>query len=128
MIWDYAESNPFLAVPATGIRPASTGSLEWSEISTPLSAGSSVQAAAQVQHISDNKVVSHGSPVLQTTLVMQSLRTISMPGFVPDLKVHLPGLFATISTPKSEESVASTARHESKEAAESFFLDELPVR
>ena len=122
MIWDYAESNPF-----------SSGTGNWDQTCidwivrvvrdfNPIVGGSSVQAAAQVQHISDNKVVSTDPPYYNN-ISYAVLADYFYAWLRRTLRSIYPDLFATVSTPKSEELVASTARHESKEAAESFFLD-----
>jgi putative DNA methylase len=121
MVWDYAESNPF---------SAGTGNWEKTCIDwiarvvrefSPKAGGFSVQAAAQDQKISINKVVSTDPPyynnisyaVLADYFYVWLRRT---------LKPIFPDLFSTVSTPKSEELVATVSRHEGKDAADTFFL------
>ena len=41
----------------------------------------------------------------------------------PLMRTVFPDLFATLAVPKSEELVATTSRHESREKAEAFFLE-----
>lgn len=122
MVWDYAESNPFSA----GTGNWEKTCIDWivrvlREFNSKVS-GSSVQAAAQDQEISLNKVVSTDPPyynnisyaILADYFYVWLRRTLA-PIF--------PDLFVTVSTPKSEELVATVSRHESKDAADAFFLD-----
>lgn len=122
MVWDYAESNPF-----------STGTGNWEKTCidwifrvvrefNPKVGGSSVQAAAQDQTISINKVVSTDPPYYNN-ISYAVLADYFYAWLRRTLKPVFPDLFATVSTPKSEELVATVSRHESKDAADRFFLD-----
>jgi len=117
MVWDFAESNPLEG--SLDFRAAA----EWVASSIPDSdiAGFSVQSSAQLQEVSKDKVVSTDPPYYDNVPYadISDYFYVWMRGA---LRKHYPTLFSTLSTPKQEELVAFSYRHDSKEAAEQFFL------
>jgi len=121
MVWDYAEGNPLSA--STGNW---TGAIEWIEkvIVNALSAfknGVAVQADAQNQSISHDKILSTDPPYYDN-IGYADLSDFFYVWLRPSLKLVFPELFATLAVPKAEELVATPYRHGSKEKAEVFFL------
>lgn len=121
MVWDYAESNPF-----------SSGTGNWDQTCIDwivrvvrnfhsTANGHAAQEAAQDQKTSKCKVVSTDPPYFNN-ISYAVLADYFYAWLRRTLRTIYPDLFATVSTPKDEELVASTARHQSKEAAEMFFL------
>ena len=82
----------------------------------------SVQADAQNQSVSLNKVVSTDPPYYDN-IGYADLSDFFYVWLRRALKPSLPDLFATIAVPKAEELVATPYRHGGKEKAEAFFLD-----
>jgi putative DNA methylase len=122
MVWDFAESNPF----SKGTGNWEQTCIDWivrvvREFS-PKTGGVSVQAAAQDQDLSSNKVISTDPPYYNN-ISYAILADYFYVWLRRTLKPIYKDLFATVSTPKSEELVATISRHESKDAADRFFLD-----
>jgi len=122
MVWDFAESNPF----SSGTGNWEQTCVDWivrviREIN-PTVNGTATQAAAQDQTISQNKVVSTDPPYYNN-ISYAVLADYFYSWLRRTLRPVFPDLFATRSTPKSEELVATVSRHESKEVADSFFLN-----
>lgn len=121
MTWDFGESNIFSdsgggfnssltwIVPA--IRYLPSGQL-----------GSIVQNDAQTQTLSSGKVVSTDPPYYDN-IGYADLSDFFFCWMKPSLREIYPELFGLLSTPKTEELVATPYRHGGKEAAEAFFLD-----
>jgi putative DNA methylase len=121
MTWDFTETNPF---------SKSTGNwgncIEWGfktldqlQLSAP---GQVSQQDAQTANYNDGAVISTDPPYYDNigyadlsdyfyTWMRRSMRNI------------YPDLFGVLSTPKSDELVATPYRHGGKDAAEAFFLD-----
>ena len=122
MVWDYAEGNPLSF--STGNW---TGALKWIEkvISSTLPAlkeGQAIQCDAQVQSISENKLVSTDPPYYDN-IGYADLSDFFYVWLRRSLRPVFPDLFATLAVPKAEELVATPYRHGNKEKAETFFLD-----
>jgi putative DNA methylase len=121
MTWDFGESNIF-----SDSGGGFNSSLTW--ISPAIcylpsgQAGSLVQADAQTQSISSGKVVSTDPPYYDN-IGYADLSDFFFCWMRPSLKEIYPELFGVISTPKSEELVATPYRHGGKEKAENFFLN-----
>jgi putative DNA methylase len=120
MVWDYAELNPFAGAGGDFLGIISGVVKTLYNAPQPI-AGRAAQADAATQRLSINKVVSTDPPYYDNVgyadlsdffyvWLRRSLRTI----FVD--------LFATLTVPKSEELVATPARHGGKAEAEVFFL------
>jgi putative DNA methylase len=120
MTWDYAEGNPF---------SDSTGNfcalLEWVEkylIEAPVgAAGFSAQALAQAQSLSIGRLVSTDPPYYDN-IAYADLSDFFYVWLRRSLRSVFPDLFATLTTPKADELIATPYRHGSKEKAEAFFL------
>ena len=121
MTWDFAEANPMCD--STGNWMAM---IEWtSKAVAPFPAedkGHSVQADAQTQHISQNKVVSSDPPYYDN-IGYADLSDFFYVWLRHALKDSLPATFSTLAVPKADELVATPYRHGSVENAERFFLD-----
>nr|WP_249355763.1 transposase [Chloracidobacterium aggregatum] len=122
MVWDFAESNPFSN---NGGNWSST-CMEWVErvvqSFVPGNGGHALLADAQTQAVSTEKVVSTDPPYYDN-IGYADLSDFFYVWLRRSLRPVFPDLFATLSTPKAEELVATPYRHGSKEKAEQFFLD-----
>jgi len=121
MVWDFAEANPFAR---------SSGSIEKTidaicrvfPISFSMFSNGSVhQVNAQIQTISQNKLVSTDPPYYDN-IGYADLSDFFYVWLRRSLKNIYPDLFATLAVPKAEELVATPYRHGGKKEAESFFL------
>jgi putative DNA methylase len=121
MTWDFAETNPF----SDSSGNVSSG-IEWAkkvlEALPCISGGLAVQADAQSQSVSQNKVVSTDPPYYDN-IGYADLSDFFYVWLRKSLKPIFPGLYATLAVPKAEELIATPYRHGSKEKAEAFFLD-----
>lgn len=121
MVWDFAETNPFagaagdILVSAQGIA-RSLGGMPGRGV------GFVVQANAQDQTVSVNKVVSTDPPYYDN-IAYADLSDFFYVWLRKPLREVFPSLFATMAVPKQEELVASSYRHGSKAKAEKFFLE-----
>ena len=121
MTWDYAEGNPF---------SDSTGNvvslLEWVEKFLPESPtrpnGFALQQDATTQLLSIHKIISTDPPYYDN-VGYADLSDFFYVWLRRMLRPIFPDLYATLSTPKAEELVATPYRHGSKQAAERFFMD-----
>ena len=125
MIWDFAEGNPLgdssgaWVVFVEGITKAFAKSFEFVAAKA---LGSSQQADASRQVVSDGKVVSTDPPYYDN-IGYADLSDFFYVWLRHSLRSVFPDLFATLAVPKAEELVATPYRHGSKEKAETFFLD-----
>ena len=121
MTWDFAESNCL---------GDSTGSFinAVDQISDVISnfiqniQGFAIQHDAQTQTISQNKVISTDPPYYDN-IEYSSLSDFFYVWMRHNLRTIYPSLFTTIATPKKEELIAVSYRHNSKQDAELFFLN-----
>jgi len=122
MVWDYAEANPF-----------SSGTGNWEQTCVdwivrvvrnlqPIVGGFATLEPAQNQTTSKNKIVSTDPPYFNN-ISYAVLADYFYAWLRRTLRTVYPNLFATVTTPKDEELVASIARHQTREAADAFFLD-----
>ncbi len=121
MVWDFAEANPFSAsggnishfldkaVMAIGATPANTF-------------GYAHASDAAFQTISSGKLVATDPPYYDN-IGYADLSDFFYVWLRRSLKPVFQDLFATVAVPKSEELVATPARHNSKEKSEAFFLE-----
>lgn len=121
MVWDFAEANPLSTSSGNwdlGIEQAEQ-MLEnlglWKK-------GFSYCADAQQQEIALNKIISTDPPYYDN-IGYADLSDFFYVWLRHSLRSIFPNLFSTLSTPKSDELVATPYRHENKEKAEQFFLD-----
>ena len=121
MVWDFAEGNPFSESSGNWLN-----NVEWcvkALLSVPAkSPGFVTQANATEQVTSQGKVVSTDPPYYDN-IGYADLSDFFYVWLRRSLKPVLPSLFATLAVPKTEELVATPARHPSKQAAETFFVD-----
>ena len=121
MVWDFAEANIFSDSTGNFI-----SALTWIQKVLeliPANLGkSAVQADAQRQEISINKVISTDPPYYDN-IGYADLSDFFYVWMRRALRPVYPELFATMAVPKAEELVATPYRHGSKDKAEKFFLD-----
>ncbi len=121
MVWDYVETNPFAG--AGGDIYGTAHSLcEVLDKFTSSMIGRAEQKDAQSQSLSTDRVVSTDPPYYDN-IGYADLSDFFYVWLRRSLKVVFPDLFATLAVPKAEELVATPYRHDSKEDAETFFLD-----
>lgn len=120
MVWDFAEANPFSE--ATG---GAAGAIRWTqgalEAMSRRAAGIALQENAQFQNLSSGKLVSTDPPYYDN-IGYADLSDFFYLWLRRALRPVFPTLFATLSTPKTEELVASPYRHGGQESAETFFM------
>jgi putative DNA methylase len=121
MVWDFAEANPFANAGGSLSTAIDKGAMSVDVFPTN-SNGQAVQADAAFQAISSGKVVSCDPPYYDN-IGYADLSDFFYVWLRGSLRVVFPDLFATLSTPKAEELVATPARHGGKQGAEAFFLD-----
>lgn len=121
MTWDFAESNPIGNSSGNfmgGIKSISTGLLTCN----PHLSGYCYQANATKQAISQNKIIATDPPYYDN-VPYADLADFFYVWLRHSLKSIFPDLFATLSTPKTDELVAFAYRHSNKVSAEAFFLN-----
>ncbi|MDK2798050.1 MAG: putative methylase [Tepidiphilus sp.] len=121
MTWDFAEANPLCESSGNWMAMVDWS---WKALAhTPESQeGFALQADAQTQTLSKNKVISTDPPYYDN-IGYADLSDFFYVWLRRALKPIFPNLYATLAVPKAEELVATPYRHGSKEAAERFFLD-----
>ncbi|MNJ23096.1 hypothetical protein D3C77_174740 [compost metagenome] len=121
MVWDYVETNPIGG--AGGDIYGTVYSL-WEALDrlNHGCAGFSVQADAQTQKVSANKLISTDPPYYDN-IGYADLSDFFYVWLRRSLRSIYPSLYATLAVPKAEELVATPYRHGSKDKAEAFFLD-----
>ena len=121
MVWDFAENNVFGG--AAGDYTVSLGNMAKALDRMPISpAGFAYQADAQTQSTNDNKVASTDPPYYDN-IGYADLSDFFYVWLRQSLRQVFPDLFATLSTPKAEELVATPYRHGTRAKAEEFFLN-----
>jgi len=123
MVWDFSEVN--VLSDSTGSFAASIENIAKSFIKSvagQVSCGAAVQADAQTQSISENKVISTDPPYYDN-IGYADLSDFFYVWLRKTLKDTFPGLYATLAVPKSDELVATPGRHGGKDSAENFFLN-----
>ena len=120
MVWDWAEMNPLCSVTSNF-----SASVKWVaeavEFLPACGSGTVKQQDAQTQAISTNLVVSTDPPYYDN-IGYADLSDYFYVWLRHYLGPILPTLFATMNVPKSEELVATPARHGGKVKAQDFFL------
>lgn len=122
MTWDYPEANPF----SDGSGSWSQTCVDWIErylitvgASVP---GTAVQADAQTQSYSRDRVVSTDPPYYDN-IGYADLSDYFYVWLRRSLRPVFADLFSTVAVPKAEELVATPDRHGGREQAEQYFLD-----
>ncbi len=121
MVWDFAEANPFAEAGGSFGTAIDKGAMAIDAVPAS-SYGQAMQADAAIQVTSSNKVVSTDPPYYDN-IGYADLSDFFYVWLRRSLKPVFAELFATLSTPKAEELVATPARHGGKEGAEAFFLN-----
>lgn len=121
MIFDSVEGNPFSDSTGNFL-----GQVQYLvavlEKNVPASGfGLVEQAAAQSQQISAGKIISTDPPYFDN-IGYADLSDFFYVWLRRSLQATMPDLFASISTPKSEELVATPHRHGGRSEAEAFFM------
>ena len=123
MTWDFAELNTLLG--GTG---SFSGAVNWTSESIEgvavrqmKSHGIALQADAQSQSLSANKVISTDPPYYDN-IGYADLSDFFYVWLRRTLRPIYPNLYATVAVPKAEELVANPYRQGNKEKAEAFFL------
>lgn len=125
MSWDFAEINLFgdwLANVNAAIEKVVYPLDESFPLVTGSCASSAIQADAQTQTVSANKVISTDPPYYDN-IGYADLSDFFYVWLRRSLRPIFPQLYATLAVPKAEELIATPYRHGSKQAAEVFFLD-----
>ncbi|WP_316390701.1 DUF1156 domain-containing protein [Citrobacter farmeri] len=121
MTWDYAEANVF-SDSSGSFNNLFDRQIKGFEALNNTTFGSVLQADAQTQSVSTNKVISTDPPYYDN-IGYADLSDFFYVWLRKSLRPIFPGLYATMAVPKAEELVATPYRHGSKEGAEAFFLD-----
>ena len=125
MIWDFAESNILsdasgsFSVFIEGWTSAFAKNFGGTYDVLP---GTAIQADAQTQNVSSQRVVSTDPPYYDN-IGYADLSDFFYMWMRRGLKNVFPDLFVSMAVPKAEELVATPYRHGSKEGAELFFLN-----
>ena len=119
MNWDFPDVNPFAGaagdygVSVDGVIKGLSGSTE--------PQGFTTQNDATTQSVSIGKLVSTDPPYYDN-VGYADLSDFFYVWLRRSLRSTFPDLFATLAVPKTDELVATSYRHDSKEKAEEFFL------
>ena len=122
MTWDFAEAPPFGNTSGNWL-----GGIEWIAKAIALfphnpRPGFASQSDAATQDLSQLKIISTDPPYYDN-IAYADLSDFFYVWLRKCQRETFPNLFATMAVPKAEELVAVSYRHESKEKAESFFLE-----
>ena len=121
MVWDFCEANPFSS--SSGNFIGQVGYLSKVVAASPQTtrASSASQQDARTLSCAVERVVSTDPPYYDN-IGYADLSDFFYVWLRRSMKRTLPELFATLTTPKATELVATPYRHGSAEAAEEFFL------
>lgn len=122
MAWDFAEASPFSNSGGNFINNLEYVAKGVSFFPFEPVAGFSLQADAQTQEFTKNKVLSTDPPYYDN-IGYADLSDFFYVWLRRTLRPIFPNLYATLAVPKTEELVATPYRHGSREAAERFFLE-----
>jgi putative DNA methylase len=120
MVWDFAEVNPFAGA-AGDFFISLEGIVRSIRFSTGQRSGVATQDDAQRQSVSAGKFVSTDPPYYDN-VPYADLADFFYVWLRRSTRDAFPSLFSTIAVPKAEELVADPFRHQSREAADRFFL------
>jgi len=121
MTWDFAESNPLGDASGNYVSAVDLVTKVLLVNSADVK-GFALQSDAQTQTISANKIISTDPPYYDN-IGYADLSDFFYVWLRRTLRPVFPDLYATLSTPKAEELVATPYRHGSKPAAERFFME-----
>jgi putative DNA methylase len=122
MTWDFAEVNFFSESVGSIDTVVKTLSVPLDYLSPSIQDGIAQQVDAQLQSLSQGKVVSTDPPYYDN-IGYADLSDYFYVWLRRSLRPIFPDLFATLAVPKAEELIATPYRHSTKEKAETFFLD-----
>jgi len=123
MTWDYAEANVFADSSGNLLRMCElVANVIDRQCSTPVSQGLAQQGDAARLQLSTARVLSTDPPYYDN-IGYADLSDFFYVWLRRALRSVFPELFSTLVVPKSEELVATPARHGGREKAEQFFLD-----
>jgi putative DNA methylase len=124
MIWDFAEGNPF----SSGTGSWDKTCLDWIfrvlNAFVPRAQASIVQQSAQTATVPSNACISTDPPYYDN-IGYADLSDFFYFWQKKALQESYPSEYSFLATPKSEEIIASPYRHEGRELAEQFFLNEM---
>ncbi|MCY4117632.1 MAG: DUF1156 domain-containing protein [Caldilineaceae bacterium] len=121
MIWDFAEANSFASAGGSLETAIEKVAMVVEAIPSAFS-GSALQTDASEQTVTREKLVSTDPPYYDN-IGYSDLSDFFYVWLRRTLRGVFPDIFATLSSPKAEELIATPYRHGSKEEAEKFFLD-----
>jgi putative DNA methylase len=123
MTWDFAEANVFADSSGNFERMTALSANAVERVAVYGSAiGAVSQANATEQRLSSQKVVSTDPPYYDN-IGYSDLSDFFYVWLRKSLRSVYPDLLTTMAVPKAEELIASPFRHDSKSAAEQFFLN-----
>ena len=121
MVWDFAEAN-VLSNSSGNFMLGISQAQKVLDLCPAKYYAQAVQADAQTQKITRNKVVSTDPPYYDN-IGYADLSDYLYAWMRRSLRPTFPDLFATMAVPKTEELVATPYRHGGKDNAEKFFMD-----
>src|SRR5262245_45732537 len=123
MVWDFAESDPFSDSGGNWISTCVAWIERVLQNFTPKNRGSALQADAQTQAVSSDKIVSTDPPYYDN-VPYADLSDYFYVWMRRSMRPVFPDLFTTVAVPKTEALVAFAYRHrDGKAGAEAFFVD-----
>lgn len=122
MVWDFVEMNPFTGVGGGLSKSIKIISDVIRELPNQGESGKIEQRSATAAHVISKPVISTDPPYYDN-VPYSDLSDFFYVWMRRSLKPFFPKTFSTISTPKDEELVAFTYRHNSQVAAEQYFMD-----
>lgn len=122
MVWDFAETNPLAGAGGDIFGTvASVCEVIEKQLGNRKTA-QALQSDAVTQEISVDKIISTDPPYYDN-IGYADLSDFFYIWLRRPLRTVFPDLFSTMATPKAEELVATSYRHETKAQAEIFFMD-----
>lgn len=121
MVWDFAESNPLADVGGSFSTAIDKGAMAIAETSA-CSIGSIKHLAAQYNSFSSYSIVVSTDPPYYDNIGYADLSDFFYVWLKRSLNGIWPDLFRRLTTPKTEELVATPYRHGGKAEAEAFFM------
>ena len=121
MVWDFAEASIFSRM-AGDITTSLNSIAKVLQRLTPNNSGKLINHDAQTVDFSPKAVINTDPPYYDN-IAYADLSDFFFIWLKPALKSVYPDLFGLMATPKAEELVATPYRHDSKDAAEKFFLN-----
>ncbi|WLB66004.1 DUF1156 domain-containing protein [Bradyrhizobium japonicum] len=121
MTWDFAECNPF-GKSSGDILTCASSIANYLDVATPNGPANAKQQDAQKFSAENGAAIISTDPPYYDNIAYAELSDYFYVWMRRSLRSIFPSLFATVSTPKADELVATPYRHGGKEPAEAFFL------